>query len=231
MELSKPKVFEKPDGGLFYGTIIDVVDMPNVPSTYNGVVTLKNKVRILWVLNKQDSTPALDKEGKQLTVAGFYNAVLADNSNLMKVIRQILNGQPPLMTNTDQVADLLLGRQNQLFLVKAENKRNPADPYTNIAGITPLAPGQIAPAGPPQGFVREKFRPKEQAGPQGAPVQTYPTPQAAAAAQPVAPAPAPTANTLPAPTPEQIAAWYAAQQQQKTVSFAPPATPGPNKDF
>ena len=175
MELAKPKSFEKPDAGVFNGTIIDVVDMPNVQTAFG----LKNKIRVLWILGKIDGTPALTKDGKEsLTVAGFYNAVLADNSNLTKTLRQILNGQPPLMTTTEQIAQLLIGRSNQLFLVKGDNVKNPADPFTNVAGIAPLPAGAIAPA-IPAGYVRVKDQVKTVAGPQaGQTTQTYSQPQA-----------------------------------------------------
>ena len=187
MELAQPKSFQKPDAGMFLGTIIDVVDMPNVPSSYNGVVTLKNKVRVIWVLGKTDGTAALDKDGKPLTVAGFYNAVLGENANLTKAIKQILNAAPPVLTNTEQIAQLLIGKSNQLFLVKADNKKNPADPYTNVAGIAPLIPGQVPPA-IPAGFVRAKDQPAKtnqaptgQMGGQGQVQQFTPTIQQAPA--------------------------------------------------
>ena len=88
MELTKPKVFEKPDAGMFLGTCADVVDMPNVPSTYNGVTKMVNKVRVLWLLGTLDGKPVLDSEGKLMTVAEFFNAVQADNSNLSKRLAQ-----------------------------------------------------------------------------------------------------------------------------------------------
>lgn len=214
MELTQPKVFEKPDAGMFLGTIGDVVDMPNVSSTYNGVTKLVNKIRVLWFLGTLDGRPVLDSEGKPMTVAEFFNAVMADNSNLSKRMVQILSSQPPLMTKTEEVAALLIGRSAQLFLVKAPNKKNPADPYTNVSGAAPLSPGQIAPKIPAD-FVREINRPKTVAG-----VQTYATPAVAAQASQA----------------EQFAAWQAAQrlaaaQQPQTpaqqTGNAPAATPPP----
>jgi hypothetical protein len=177
MELTRPHIFEKPDAGMFLGTIVDVVDMPNVTVVWKGISKLVNKVRIEWVLGKLDNTPLLDSEGKPMTISGFYTAIIADNSKLSLMITQVLNAAPPLMTNTEQIAQLLIGRSGQLFLVKAPNLKNPLDPYTNISGIAPLTAGQVAPP-IPAGFVRSKDRPKTVAG-----VQTYATPQAAAAAQ------------------------------------------------
>jgi len=173
MELSQGKKFEKPDAGMFLGTIIDVVEMPNIQTQYG----LKNKVRIHWVLGRLDGTPVLDSENKPMTVVGIYNASISEKAELTKRIKQILGGQFPLVTNTEQLAQIIIGRSNILSLVKSENPKNPADPYTNVESIVPLAPGMLAPA-IPAGFVRAKDRPKEQAGPQGQPVQTYAQPPA-----------------------------------------------------
>jgi len=173
MELSQGKKFEKPDAGMFLGTIIDVVEMPNIQTQYG----LKNKVRIHWVLGRLDGTPVLDSENKPMTVVGIYNASISEKAELTKRIKQILGGQFPLVTNTEQLAQIIIGRSNILSLVKSENPKNPADPYTNVESIVPLAPGMVAPA-IPTGFVRAKDRPKEQAGPQGQTVQTYSQPPA-----------------------------------------------------
>src|SRR5271157_839674 len=173
MEMTKGKVFQKPDAGLFYGTVVDVVDMQNYPTQYG----LQNKVRILWILNKQDNTPALDVEGKFLTIAEFHNAKTAENSNLTKALRQILNGPVPLLNSTEELAALLIGRSCSLFLVKSPNPKNPENPYTNIQGHAPLSPGQVPPRIPAD-FVREINRPKMISG-----QATYATPQAAYAAQ------------------------------------------------
>ena len=98
MNLGQNKVFERPAGGPYVGTIIDVVDMPQQPTKFGP----KDKVRVLWVLAHTNGAPYLDKEGKPFTVAGFYNATVSDNSNLTKALRQIINGMlPTLNTTTD----------------------------------------------------------------------------------------------------------------------------------
>ena len=184
MEIPAGKKFEKPDAGMFLGTVIDLVEMPNVPSTYNGVVTLKNKVRIHWVLARMDGTLVVDKEGKPMEVVGIYNASASEKSTLTKRVKQILNGPFPLIVGTDgteQLAKLLIGRSNVLLLAASENPRDPNDPYINVDAIAPLPEGSKPPA-IPTGYVRRKDRPKTQTGPDGKPVQTFATPQAAAAA-------------------------------------------------
>jgi hypothetical protein len=171
MNIGQNKVFERPRGGGFLGTIIDVVDMPQQPTKFGP----KDKIRVLWVLAELNGAPYLDKEGQPFTIAGFYNATLSDNSNLTKALRQILNAQPPLITTTEQLTQLLLGRSNQLFLTQEPDQQKANEFVTFVAGIAPLPPGVVPPQAP-AGFVRHKDKPKTQAGPQGRPVQTYAQP-------------------------------------------------------
>ena len=171
MNIGQQKVFERPTGGGFLGTIIDVVDMPQQPTKFGP----KDKIRVLWVLSHINGAPYLDKEGQPFTIAGFYNATLTENSNLSKALRQILSGQPPLLNNTEELTRLLLGRSNQLFLTQEPDQKKQGEFVTFVAGIAPLPPG-VTPPQAPAGFVRFKDKPKTQAGPQGRPVQTYAQP-------------------------------------------------------
>jgi hypothetical protein len=171
MNIGQGKVFERPSGGAYLGTIIDVVDMPQQPTKFGP----KDKIRILWILSLINGAPYLDKEGNAFTIAGFYNATLTDNSNLSKALRQILSTQPPLITNTEDLTRLLMGRSNQLFLTQEPDQKKQGDFVTFVAGISPLPPG-VAPPQAPAGFVRFKDKPKTQAGPSGRPVQTYAQP-------------------------------------------------------
>jgi hypothetical protein len=173
MNISQGKVFERPMGGAYLGTIIDVVDMPQQPTKFGP----KDKVRILWVLSHINGAPYLDKEGQPFTIAGFYNATLTDNSNLTKALRQILSAQVPLITKTEDLVALVLGRSNQLFLTQEPDERKPGQFVTFVAGISPLPPGVVPPQAP-AGFVRTINKPKTQAGPNGRPVQTYAQPPA-----------------------------------------------------
>lgn len=193
MNLGQNKVFDRPAGGVYFGTIIDLVEMSQQPTRFGP----KDKIRILWVLSYPNNAPYLDKEGKPMTIAGFYNATVSDNSNLTKAIRQIIQGQVPVLNNTEDLERLLLGRSNQLFVTQEPDQQKPNEFVSFVAGITPLPPGAIPPQ-VPAGFVRFKNKPKTQTGPTGQPVQTYASKAAAAAAPgaPVnlsagAPAPAP----------------------------------------
>jgi hypothetical protein len=191
MNIGQGKVFEKPQGGSYLGTIIDVVDMPNQTSSFNGQVKQVDRVRIQWVLALINGAPYLDKEGQPMTVVTMPTANLSPNSKLNKLLTQILSAAPPLITNTEDLARLLLGRSNQLFLTQEPSTKVAGEFYTNVAGIAPLPVGVVPPQAP-AGFIRHKDKPKTQAGPQGRPVQTY----AQAPAQPAAQATQPPANNV-----------------------------------
>lgn len=171
MELSKGKTFEKAPGGLYFGTIIDVVDMPNVQTQFGP----KNKVRILWLLNNTNGTPAMGaavdatgqpKVPEQLTVAFIKNASLHEKSELFKMVTMILNAAPPVMNSTEQLAQLLIGRSNQLFLTQTPDTKKQGEFFTNVSGVSPLGAGQVAPA-IPTGYVRAKDKPAKTYGQSG----------------------------------------------------------------
>jgi hypothetical protein len=161
MEFNKGKDFEQPNAGMYLGTIIDVVDMPNCQTAYG----LKNKVRILWTLTNTDNSPALDKEGVPLTVAFIKPASQHEKSDVYKMLSQILNGAPPLMNNTEDLANLLLNRSNVLFITKTPHETIPGKFWANVTGVAPLQPGQNPPVAP-VGFVRDSLKPKTAGGTQ-----------------------------------------------------------------
>lgn len=218
MEISQGKKFEKPDAGMFLGTIIDVVDMPNVQTAYG----LKNRVRIQWALSTLQGQPLIQKDGLPLTVVGMWNANLSQKAELTKKLQQILGTfAVPLITSTEQLAQLVLGRSNLLVLVKVQNPKDPNDPYTNVDGIGPIPQGMGPAPGVPVGFVREINRPKTMAGPNGQPVATYAQPPAATpqyAPQPYVP-PAVPGYVPPAAPP---AAYAPAPQAVPTVDLNKP---------
>jgi hypothetical protein len=199
MEITSGKKFEKPAPGNYTGTVIDIVTLPNVSSTFNGVTTIQNKIRVVWTIGPAyQGQVYLTKENKPFEVISTYNAKLIDKpkkSKLYELLEQMLQQAPPLVKNDEELERLMLGRSNQLFLVANANPSDPTDPYINIAGVTPLAPGQVAPVAP-TGFVRNKNRVKEVAGQNGQAVQTYAQPPAQNQAQPTQQAPAPTANRV-----------------------------------
>src|SRR6267378_347706 len=166
MNLKQNKVFERPAGGSYLGTIIDVVEMPQQKTVYKGIERIVDKVRVLWVLAYMNGAPYLDKEGVQMTIAGFYTASVSETSKLTKALAQILSGQVPVLQSVEELEALLLGRSNSLFITQEPDQKNPKELYSAIAGIAPMPPGVVAPKAP-QGFVRAKDKPKEQAGPQG----------------------------------------------------------------
>lgn len=183
MEIGQGKTFYKPEAGVYLGKIIDIVEKPNVQTQYGP----KNKVMIVWTITHQNGAPYLDPEGEPYQATAYVTASINEKStqplfrNLFKIVAGVLGGQPPLITSSTQLEQLLLGRANGLMLTKEINPAKQGDFFVNIVGIMPLAPGQPVPM-TPQKFVRAKDRPKTQAGPQGQAVQTYATPAAAQAA-------------------------------------------------
>lgn len=169
------KAFEQPDAGLFAGTIIDVVELGVVKSTYNGVESENEKVQVIWVLDKNDS------QGRPFRVQSMYNANINMNpksgkkSRLYELIEQVFQVAPTLEFDSEA----LVGRANNLFLVKETNPTT-GKTYTNVKGLAPLSAGQVAPKAPAD-FVRFKNRPKTQTA-TGQPVQSGQTQAAPAAA-------------------------------------------------
>jgi hypothetical protein len=215
MEVSQGKVFYKPAGGMYLGTLIDIVEKPNFMTTWGP----KNKALFVWVLSQANGQPYLDPEGKPFQATAWVTSTMNDKStqplfrNMYKIVASILNATPPLVNSTEQLEQLLLGKSNGLMITSEPNPQKPTEPFVNIVGIMPLAAGQTGPA-IPQGFIRHKNRPQTVTGPQGQPVQVYNSPAAAQAAVSFA-APA----AAPAPTPEQIQAFLAAQAANNKSQF------------
>jgi len=217
MDISQGKVFFKADAGTYLSTVIDVVDKPNAPTKFG----LKNKVLIVWVVTHLNGAPYLDPEGQPYQVSAYPTASMSEKSsqplfrNLYKIVTGVLNGQqPPLITSSQQLEQVLLGRSNVLMVTKEPNPEKAGDFYVNPVGILPMQAGMPIPQ-VPAGFVRQKDKPKTQAGPQGRPVQTY----AAPPQQPQKFAPQPPQYAPQQPPP------FAPAPQPNNVSFAtaPPA--------
>lgn len=142
------KKFEKPDAGIFIGTIIDAVFLPNVPSKNSQFPEPKDRLRIVWVLDKADS------EGRPYRIIEQPPFRIADGGNgskksrLYEIYEGVFQGQIPVPYESED----LIGRANRLFLAKEGE-------YTNIKGFMPLLPGDVAPKAPAD-FVREKDKPK-----------------------------------------------------------------------
>lgn len=225
MELSQGKKFEKPAPGMYLATLIDLVDMPNVQTAYG----LKNRVRLHWVLAQLNGQLYVGKDGTPVEAVAMYNANMGAKAELPKRLTQILGQAPPVITSTEQLEQLVIGRSNILVLIQSDNAKNPNDPYVNVDGIGPIQPGMIPPP-IPAGYIRAKNRPKTQTGPNGLPVATYASPQAAQATQPVYQyAPPPAAAPVYAAPGTAVPAPVAAQPYvaPNSVSLGAPAPPAP----
>jgi len=161
---SKP--FEVPDSGEFVGVIADFVDVGPVPTAYG----IKNKVRIVWVLDKNDS------EGKPYNAIQQVTASIHEKSGLYAIVKSILGTAPVVPFESD----VLIGLSRKLFILKEENPNNPAKPFANIKAIMPL-PAGVAPLAIPAGFVRAKDKAKNYntAGTAGTATPATPAAQAA----------------------------------------------------
>jgi len=202
MQISQGKVFELAEPGSYIGTIIDLVDMPAPIDPRTGqpatkvvkgkTITEQDRLRIQWALAYETNAPYLGKEGP-ITIAGFYSAVISTGgsklSNLTKLLISMFGSQLPLIQTSEQLEQLLLGRSNRLMVTKEPKDSNPSEFYNKIVAVMPLNPGQV-PVPVPQGFVRAKFKTQQTAGPQGTPVATYATREAAMQAGQTIPTPA-----------------------------------------
>lgn len=164
------KKFEKPDAGIFIGTIVDAVFLPQVPSKNPQFPEPKDRLRIVWVLDK------LDSEGKPFRVMEQPPFRISDGGNntkksrLYEIYEGVFQGRIPVPYESED----LIGRANRLFLAKEGE-------YTNIKGFMPLLPGDVAPKAPAD-FVRHKDKPAAGAS-QAAKPATSAAPAPAAAAQ------------------------------------------------
>lgn len=198
MDLNQNSTFEQPDSGIFIGIVADVVDLYGIKTKFGE----KNRVRIVWILDKNNS------QGKPYHATLTKNASMHENADLFKAVRAILGTNPPVVQNTEQLAQLLIGKPSQLFLMKEPNAQGKE--FTNVKGISLLPPGAVVPKIPTD-FVRAKdkkaFVPGQggavaatpfaaapgQSAPQAQPV-AQPAPQAAGVYTPPAPPAVQTTN-------------------------------------
>lgn len=165
------KEFEKPPSGTYVGTIADVVELGEVADAYGK----KFKLRIVWLLNKNDS------EGRPFQVMKQVNQTMANKpkeSNLYTLVRKVIGGTPTIPYDTDQ----LIGRSNVLFI--EQEKAANGNIYANIKAILPLEPDS-RPIAIPTTFVRAQDKAK----------QGQQTAQPPAQAQQTAPSTAPSTAT------------------------------------
>ena len=86
----------------------------------DGKGLTKVQVTFTWTLGYATGQAAVDSEGRAFQVFETYDAYQnpAKPSKLDKALTQILNAAPPLLSNTDQLEPMLLGRSNELFITK-----------------------------------------------------------------------------------------------------------------
>lgn len=172
--------YEQPDSGIFIGVVADVVELYGVKTKFGE----KNKIRIVWILDKND------KQGKPYRVVFQKNASMHEKSDLYKAVRAILGENPPVKFDTET----LIGRANQLFIMKESDPSGKE--FANVKGINALPAGTAIPKIPAD-FVRAKDK---QAFVPGQPLNT-----------PAASGPVATPASAPAPV-SQPASYQASGQ-------------------
>lgn len=159
------KEFELPDSGTFVGVVVDVVDLGvKVHPVYGS----KQKLRVVWLLDKKDS------EGNPFRVMQQCNAVVTDKpkeSTLYTIAKKVIGTTPTTPFDTDT----LIGKSNKLFIEREQDQKTQRW-YANVKAILPLdgSPALAVPAN----FVRDQDKNK-QAQPGSAP-NTAQAPAAAA---------------------------------------------------
>lgn len=178
--------FERPDAGAFLGTVIDVIDLGLVPSKNPKFPDPKNRTRLVWVLDKNDST------GKPYVIIEQPPTRMNDGSTgfkksrLYEIWEGILQAAPAVPYETEN----LIGKSNLLYLSREGE-------FVKILGFMPVPAGKTPPVAP-AGFVRDKDDPKKQAAraAKNAAVQAAQTQQSVAST--TAPVPGTSAVTAPA---------------------------------
>jgi hypothetical protein len=134
----------------FDGTIIDVVELPNVKTKYG----VKTQLRVVWVLGISDGSGkyAMDSEGNPFRVMREVNATIDEKSKLYEIVKGVLGTAPPVPFDSD----ILIGRSNKLFIEKGPDPKT-GKVYANVKFITFLPAGHVPPP-IPEGFVRAKDR-------------------------------------------------------------------------
>jgi hypothetical protein len=129
----------KANCGAFIGIIADVIELYGVEGRFGK----RDKIRIIWVLDANDST------GKPYRVIEQMNASLNGKTRLYEIVKGVL-GAPPSTKNFD--TETLMGKANQLFIIV---ERGEDGKYAHIKGILPVPPNAVIPKIPAD-FVRFK---------------------------------------------------------------------------
>ena len=147
LDESNSRDFERIPTGRYCGTIIDIVDLGKKTNIF-GVE--KARVRIVWVLNANDS------KGVPFRAIREVNALVTARprkSNLCEICERVFGVAPSLPFEIET----LMGHSNEL-MIKLEKDPRTGKEYSNVMDIRPL-PAKVVPPQPPRGFMRAKDRP------------------------------------------------------------------------
>jgi len=141
--------YENPNTGSFIGVIADVIDLGPVTTSFGTKV----KIRIMWILNANDS------EGRPYRVMRQCTASINEKSALYEIVKSVTGAAPPVPFDSET----LIGKANLLVIVKETDVKTNKE-YANIKAILPLPAGAVVPQIPAD-FTRSKDRPKTQYSP------------------------------------------------------------------
>ena len=171
------KKFAKPATGKYIGTIIDVVDLGlKAPKNTNPAFSSEpvHRIQVTWTLNTPDGKPFLGEDGKPVEYSEAPPFKMGEGggqfkpTRLFTVASGVFQGAPPRPFD----AELLLGRSNELFIVKTGDGDQAR---SEIVGFLPVPPG-VTPPTAPAGFVRKINKPATQTAAPAVPAQSTAAP-------------------------------------------------------
>lgn len=215
------KEYEKPEGGMHFGVLADVVDLGMVTTTFNNQSRTVPMVRFVWIL------AAIGKDGKNLQVSQRFNASSDhEKSNIYKNTKQILGVAPPPGFDYET----LIG-STRLLLINREKSPDGTKDFANIMGILPAKnqAGEEVRMQVPADFVRDKNKPQQEQArfrqqqnrTQAQPATAAPVSYGSAPAQPV------TQGLVPPPVPTSVASV----QQLAPQTYPTPVPQGADVKF
>lgn len=126
---STAKVFEKPVSGVYNGVLADVVYTKDEQTNFG----LKNKTRLVWLLE------AKDKEGAHFQVIKKMNSSMFPKSDLGKFIKTMLGSDPGLSFDPDT----LIGK-NYTLMISLDTNAQTGKVFANVTGIVLNTTGTFA---------------------------------------------------------------------------------------
>lgn len=147
MLIDAGKTFENPETGVYDAVFADYVDLGVVTSNFNGVVSSKKKVRLIWLLTAKDS------EGVNFRIMSQVTQTMFEKGKLYPIVKSVSGAVPDPKAKFE--LETLIGKNNQLVVEKETAKTGKE--YSNLKAILPPKVVFAVPAE----FVRDKNKVKK----------------------------------------------------------------------